>query len=36
MSSFATFGNTIEMCKISAFQRNFFTIFQKVFNIYLI
>ena len=33
---FATFENTIEMCKISAFERNLFTIFLKVFYIYLI
>ena len=31
---FATFGNTIEMCKISAFERNLSTIFLKIFNIY--
>ena len=33
---FAIFVNTIEMCKISAFERNLSTIFLKVFNIYLI
>ena len=32
---FATFGNTIEICQISAFQRILFAIFLKVFNIYL-
>ena len=35
LSSFTTFGNIIEVCKISTFQRNIFTIFLKVLNIYL-
>ena len=35
MSSFATFGNVIEVCKIGTFQRNIFPIFLKVLNIYL-
>ena len=34
-SSFPTFGNIIEVCKIGTFQRNIFTIFLKVSNIYL-
>ena len=34
-SSFATFGNIIEVCKIGIFQRNISTIFLKVLNIYL-
>ena len=33
---FASFGNIIEMCKISACQRNLSTIFLKVINNYLI
>ena len=33
---FATFGNTIKICKISAFQRILSTIFLKVCKIYLI
>ena len=34
LSSFATFGNIIEVCKISTFQRKVSTIFPKVLNIY--
>ena len=32
--SFAIFGNIIEVCKICTLQRNLFTIFLKVLNIY--
>ena len=34
-SSFATFENIIEVCKIGLFYRNISTIFLKVLNIYL-
>ena len=35
LSSFATFGNIIEVCKSGAFQQNISAIFLKVLNIYL-
>ena len=34
-SSLPTFGNISKICKIGTFQRNIFTIFLKLLNIYL-